>query len=544
MKEMLDAIVRSEPRLATPSTRGGPSIDDLKTLLEISQAVNATLDLDEILRMVMDYAIKLVSAERGFIMLVEDGELVIRQSHNVAPELFGTEGDRFSRTIARRVLETGQSIYTSDAQEDKRFLERQSVHELHLRSIMGVPLKVEDRVIGVIYLDNSSEARLFLQSDLYILELLAQQASIALTNASLLSDVRSLQQYAENIVASTPLALLVLDPISRVLRSNERGAYLLTGLGAQSREGTSWLDLMGDDRESWAALFRGVLQSGNANSWARHPVMIAGAPHIFRVNVSPLTSDDARPNGIVLTLDDITDSERMREELLRAEVSIRKADEIGNIAHEMNNFLTILSNQAEIDRMALERGNFEKIEAGLPRTLDAVDKLHRLIESLLRPDRIEPQPADFQLCAAVESLAVWLRAEKRFDLVDLQFDVSPDLPAVRFDPQHLEMALYNLFKNAAEAMAEADIEDRRISLSARADGAYIIVHVADSGPGLPANRQTNPWERGESAKEGGHGRGLHNTAVFIQKNGGRIEAEPRSSLGGAGFKIYLPIAGA
>jgi signal transduction histidine kinase len=545
MKQMLEAIQRAEPRLATQSPRGGPQIDDLKRLLEISQAINSVLDLDLVLDMVMEYAIKLVGAERGFIMLLDEGRLVPRRMHNLAPEHFGKDGDRISQTIASRVLQTGQSIYTSDAQEDERFVERQSVHDLHLRSIMGVPLKHDDLVVGVIYLDNSSQARLFLQSDLYILELLAQQASIALANAAMLHDIRHLQAYAENIVASAPMALFVLDASAAIQRCNERGRLLLSELGDRDFHLLPWLELVETGaRNAWAAMFRDVLQSGHANSWSRHPMKIGAHSRVYRVNASPLSTGTDQPAGLVLTLDDITESERMREELLKAEVSMRKADQIGDIAHEINNFLTILSNQAEINQRWLSRGETDKISESTPRMLEAVDKISRLVEGLLRPDRIEPQPCRFALHTAVRSLEIWLGAEKRFDLVTLEFSIPSDLPEVYFDPQHFEMALYNLCKNAAEAMADSGSPARTIRITAGRAGDFVQITVADSGPGLPPERQASPWEQGFSSKASGHGRGLHNTADFIRRNGGKIEVDAKGSLGGAEFRVLLPVADA
>jgi hypothetical protein len=159
MQEMVEEIVKVLPPGTDPG-RGGPKIDDLKQLLDISQAINTTLELDSILEMVMTYAIRLVSAERGFIMLQEPGGLVMRQSHNLAPEQFGEQAERFSQTIANRVLEHGESIYTSDALEDSRFDLSKSVADLHLRSIMGVPLKHDGLILGLIYLDNASRADL------------------------------------------------------------------------------------------------------------------------------------------------------------------------------------------------------------------------------------------------------------------------------------------------------------------------------------------------------------------------------------------------
>ena len=540
MQELVDEIGKVLPA-STETGRGGPKIDDLKQLLDISQAINATLKLDSILEMVMKYAIRLVSAERGFIMLHEDGRLVMRQSHNLAPEQFGEQAQRFSQTIANRVLETGESIYTSDALEDSRFDLSRSVADLHLRSIMGVPLKHDKRILGLIYLDNSSQGRIFLQSDLYILELLAQQAAIALANAQLLASVRGLQAYAEGVVESTPVALLVLNPLSRVTHHNERGLRLLQALGTTDSN-PAWLDLVPAlHRDEWAAFLRGVVTSGRANSWSSLSLQVAGEPRTFRVLVSPLVST-AADRSLVLTLDDITDAERMSEELAKAAVSIRKADQIGDIAHEMNNFLTVIYNQSQIFERNLKQNEYDKIERGLPRVLEASEKMMRLVDALLRPDRMDPQPQVFPLLPAFESLRLMLAAEQRFGATEFQFDLPADLPRVKFDPVHLEIVFYNLCKNAAEAMNESKSATRKVLVRASRQAESVEVCVADSGPGLPQARATEPFTQGHSTKSTGHGRGLHNTAMFVEKNGGRIQHRQPGALGGAEFIVQIPIA--
>ena len=541
MQELVDEIVKVLPP-GTETARGGPRIDDLKQLLDISQAINTTLELDRILEMVMKYAIRLVSAERGFIMLQEQDHLVMRQSHNLAPEQFGEQAQRFSQTIAQRVLESGESIYTSDALEDSRFDLSRSVADLHLRSIMGVPLKHDGRILGLIYLDNSSQGRIFLQSDLYILELLAQQAAIALANAQLLANVRGLQAYAEGVVASTPVALLVLDSFSRVKHHNDRGLRLLRALGTTEAVPV-WLELVPRaHREAWAGLLRGVLETGHANSWSRQPLELEGESRLFRVLVSPLVNASDPERSLVLTLDDVTEAERMSEELARAAVSIRKADQIGDIAHEMNNFLTVVYNQTQIFERNLKAGEYDRIERGLPRVLEASEKLVRLVEALLQPDRMEPVPRVFPLSTAFESLEVVLGAEQRFGGTTFTFDVSPDLPQVRFDPVHLEIVFYNLCKNAAEAMTENQCPVRQVEVRAARREAWVEVCVTDSGPGLPETRIGDPFASGHSTKRTGHGRGLHNTAMFVTRNGGEIEHRQPSRLGGAEFIVRIPVA--
>jgi len=186
---------------------------------------------------------------------------------------------------------------------------RESVMDLHLRSIMGVPLKHQDEVIGLIYLDNSSEGRIFLQADLYILELLAQEAAIALANARLLGDVHRLREYADHIIASTPVALLVLDRMGRVERHNERGGHLLAAMGAASDDSTPWLDLIRpSDREAWGALLRSVLDSGKSvQELEIHPTLQMDNREIkpwFSISIEPVIVDGC--TCLIIAVDDIT----------------------------------------------------------------------------------------------------------------------------------------------------------------------------------------------------------------------------------------------
>jgi len=406
---------------------------------------------------------------------------------------------------------------------------------------MGVPLKHDGRILGLIYLDNSSQGRIFLQSDLYILELLAQQAAIALANAQLLASVRGLQAYAEGVVESTPVALLVLNSLSRVTHQNDRGLRLLRSLGT-AESSPAWLDVVpATHRGEWAALLRGVVTSGHANSWSRLSLQVDGEPRTFRVLVSPLVVA-ASDRSLVLTLDDITDAERMSEELAKAAVSIRKADQIGDIAHEMNNFLTVIYNQSQIFERNLKQSEYDKIERGLPRVLEASEKMMRLVDALLRPDRMDPLPQTFPLLPAFESLRLMLAAEQRFGATEFQFDLPADLPRVRFDPVHLEIVFYNLCKNAAEAMNESKSPTRTVLVRASRQESKVEVCVADSGPGLPEARARDPFTSGHSTKSTGHGRGLHNTAMFVNKNGGEIVHRQPGALGGAEFIVRIPIA--
>ena len=101
---------------------------NLQALANIGQVINSSLELDEVLRIVMDNIVHLTRAERGFLMLRnEKGEMVTRVARNWEQESIKSSEAATSRTIVQRVIELGEPIVTTNAQEDHRFSGQESI---------------------------------------------------------------------------------------------------------------------------------------------------------------------------------------------------------------------------------------------------------------------------------------------------------------------------------------------------------------------------------------------------------------------------------
>jgi sigma-B regulation protein RsbU (phosphoserine phosphatase) len=163
-----------------------PTTGHLALLYRISQTLNSSLDLDEVLNHVVDEVIAATHAERGFLVLrAADGSLVFRAARELDQQRIEAPEFQISRGIVERVAREGRPILTSDAQDDIRLNLRQSVMALGLRSILCVPLQLKGRVTGVIYVDNRLQAGIFTQADLDLLDAIASSAAIAVENARL-----------------------------------------------------------------------------------------------------------------------------------------------------------------------------------------------------------------------------------------------------------------------------------------------------------------------------------------------------------------------
>jgi HD-GYP domain-containing protein (c-di-GMP phosphodiesterase class II) len=162
----------------------------LQALAKIGYVINSSLDLTLVLNEVMDTIIQLSGAERAFLMLRNAvGEMEIVIARNWEHEVLAREEQAISRTIVNEVVEQGESVLTFNAREDPRFGSMHSVVAHNFRSILCVPLKAKEDLIGVIYADNKAREGIFSEQDRSLLTAFANQAAVALENAQLFNDL-------------------------------------------------------------------------------------------------------------------------------------------------------------------------------------------------------------------------------------------------------------------------------------------------------------------------------------------------------------------
>jgi len=291
----------------------------LLALADVTQAVNSSLELDEVLRLVMDTIVKLTEAERGFLMLRDaQGEMVTRIARNWEQESINSNEFAISRTIIKRVLSTGEAIITTNAQEDPRFGGQESIVAYNLRSILCVPLKVKSELIGVMYADNRIRAGLFTEAERDLLNVFANQAAIALENARLFASVRrtlaevtELKNLMDNVFASI---------VSGVLTSDVQDQITLCNRAAEAILGQNTSDLVGHRLEDAVPLMAEELMPHMASVRKTDKPVIGleisrNLPERgnvdWRLNLSPLKDANQTTQGVAIVVDDMTERKRL-----------------------------------------------------------------------------------------------------------------------------------------------------------------------------------------------------------------------------------------
>lgn len=310
----------------------------LLALASTSQAVNSSLELDEVLQLVMDNIIRLTESERGFLMLRDSqGEMVTRVARNWEQESLNPDEFAISRTIIKKVVDGGQPVLTTNAQEDPRFGGQQSIIAHSLRSILCVPLKTRNELIGVIYADNRIRSGIFTEAKVDLLAIFANQAAMAIENARLFSSVRrtlaevtALKNLMDNIFASIA---------SGVLTADIKGQILLCNRAAENILGETMDDLVGhslkDVLPSFSDEIKVHLESVRASDKPlvdleishQHPKR---GPLDWRLNLSPLKDAEQTTQGVAIVLDDLTERKKLEAQrrLLERMVSPAVLDQI------------------------------------------------------------------------------------------------------------------------------------------------------------------------------------------------------------------------
>ncbi|MFO3797148.1 MAG: adenylate/guanylate cyclase domain-containing protein, partial [Anaerolineales bacterium] len=271
-----------------------------------------------VLQAVMDTIIRITGAERGFLMLREpNGEMSIQIARNWEQESLHPSEFAVSRTVIKRVLESGEAVLTTNAQEDPRFGNQDSIIAYNLRSILCVPLKIRDKTTGVIYTDNRIHAGIFTETERDLLNGFAHQAAIAIENARLftslrqtLTEVTELKNLMDNVFASITSGVITADVKERITLCNRAAERIL---------GRTTSELIGQPlREVLAPVFPFIQHHLEIVQKREQPVLdLEISPALeagtvdWRLNLAPLKDDREQVQGVAIVLDDLTERKKL-----------------------------------------------------------------------------------------------------------------------------------------------------------------------------------------------------------------------------------------
>lgn len=291
----------------------------LQALAGIGQVVNSTLEVDEVLQIVMDTIVRLTEAERGFLMLRDErGEMVIRTARNWEQESINQSESSISRSIVQRVIDGGEAVLTTNAREDPRFGGQESIIAFNLRSILCVPLMVKTELIGVIYTDNRIRSGIFSESERDLLIGFANQAAVSIENARLFSslkrtleEVTELKNLMDDVFASIVSGVITADAQDQITLCNRAAASILGKTSAEivGRKLNEIIPTFANDIQPHMDSVRNSDQPIVGLEFSQSLPQRGNVD--WRMNLSPLKDAGQKTQGVAIVLDDLTERKKL-----------------------------------------------------------------------------------------------------------------------------------------------------------------------------------------------------------------------------------------
>lgn len=207
--------------------------DNLKKIIEINNLINSEYNTQELLKIVLNYALQLSKAEAGFVLLMdEDGDLNVQAQMNTESD----DEEKISLSIAKMALEKGEIISSSDALSDERFDSSESIVLNELKSVLCLPIRSKNKSIGVFYLDNRFRVNAFEEVNVDLLNAFCDQVGIALENNKLVSHLKDTQNQLKVQLNETEEELEQVKDILKNESETYKSKYAYTSIISTSEK--------------------------------------------------------------------------------------------------------------------------------------------------------------------------------------------------------------------------------------------------------------------------------------------------------------------
>ncbi len=525
-----------------------PLAGEWRQLLEVSTRIAGELETGALLRAVMDAAIEITRAERGFLILLNaEGKPEVKVAHNLAREEIQDVKGSTSRTVIDKILFERIPLLINDVENNALLSRQVSVRNLQMKSVMGAPILCREQLLGMAYVDSSSLAGIFTQRDLAIFVTFVNLAAVAIDNAALFQSLRessdkyrALQEYHENILKTIPNGILVLDQDNQLEFSNPA-----------AQEIYSWSQQHPEEFNRYRRNIMRELQRMRQGE-APRTVPLELNQRFHEVDFFLVLEREAK---IGLLLADVTDRKKLERQYYEEEKRALMTQLASSIAHEISNQLFPIQGRAQLVSMMLQQKLPSSLDAEIVKSLqvieDQVQRISRIVDnlrSLSKPAEPKFQELDLTeaMKQAMEVMTTTAGKIKRFRQDDenapfrLKTDYCSQPLMIRADADQIQQVLMNLIINAAHAIEQVGKGVLSVGTGLRESQA--IVFVQDTGAGIPEEIRQKIFEPYFSTKEEGKGTGLGLSIVknIVQVHGGELSLE--TAIGqGTRFEIKFPL---
>lgn len=407
-----------------------------------------------------------------------------------------------------------------------------------LRALGGevaIPMLSDSQLIGFLTVGTKLSGDAYFTADIELLSTLCNQAAIAVNNAQLYGRVVLVNEYIENILRTMDSGVVTVEASGQVAIVNAT-AEALTRLSETTLKGMT-VDSLPDPL---ASQLRDTLADGQPRLQLEAALPIDSAQLLPIVSsTAALRDENGVIRGALIVFSDLSKLKALESEKRRAERLASFGTLVSGIAHEIKNPLVAIKTFAELlPERFLETDFREDFAKVVITEIDRIDDLVARLRSLAIPTPHAGGAIDLRDPIA-DTLAL-LRAQLEQARVSVVRDFQDEEPYIVADMPQLKQLFLNLFLNALEAMGREGKLTVRISRKRLQSDTWIIVEVADTGPGIPESIRANIFNPFFTTKSRGSGLGLAICRGIVDAHRGTIRAEERHDRSGTVMIVEFP----
>jgi signal transduction histidine kinase len=508
---------------------------------ELGRALVSSLDLHDLLGLILDRAIELLDADVAILRLLDrPGEHLRVEVARGVPEdaileirLHPGEG------LAGQLLLDGAPLCGDDLQQDPRASQRDLARRLGWQSYAGVALHLHQQPIGVWFLIRKRRQP-FTGQDLADLVALADLASAGIERTWLVQTIVRGRHESETLLRAAANGILVIDGRGRVVDLNP-ALERLTGWALREAHAQPCYEVIGCQRGP-ASPGSGLptcplklASAGSERAFLEYRVRTREGQELpVEISYGTIRNEDGEIDRLIIVFRDLTHQKTI--ERLRSEF-------IANVSHELRTPLALIKGYAT----TLSSPQVTLDEARTHRFLEnvsfAADRLGRMIDDLLWTSRLETdemrlEPKEFDLGQMIDQVLAWFQPHAQGCY--LASELPKESLHVWADPDRVEQVLVNLLTNAVKySPPESTITIRS---QVWQDPPRVVVHVSDEGIGIAAEHLPHLFDRFYLTENSdkGIGLGLPICRGLVEAMGGEIWVVSEVSKGST-FSFTLPV---